>query len=39
MGREIVKVYRALWYPESDRYFHDYAQMTIDGRKQAKGAW
>jgi hypothetical protein len=35
-GAEIVKVYRALWYPESDRYFRDYAQMTIDGRKQAK---
>ncbi len=35
-GAEIVKVYRALWYPESDRYFRDYAQMTIDGRKRAK---
>lgn len=35
-GAEIVKVYRALWYPESYRYFQDYAQMTIDGRKRAK---
>ena len=35
-GAEIVTVYRALWYPESDRYFRDYAQMTIDGRKRAK---
>jgi len=35
-GAEIVTVYRALWYPESDRYFRDYAQMTIDGRKSAK---
>ena len=35
-GAEIVTVYRALWYPESDRYFQDYAQMTIDGRKAAK---
>ena len=35
-GAEIVTVYRALWYPESDRYFQDYAQMTIDGRKRAK---
>lgn len=35
-GAEIVAVYRALWYPESDRYFKDYAQMTIDGRKRAK---
>ena len=35
-GAEILIVYRALWYPESDRYFHDYAQMTIEGRKSAK---
>ena len=35
-GAEIVKVYRALWYPESDRYFREYAQMTLDGRKRAK---
>ena len=35
-GAEIITVYRALWYPESDRYFQDYAQMTIDGRKRAK---
>jgi hypothetical protein len=35
-GAEIITVYRALWYPESDRYFQDYAQMTIDGRKSAK---
>lgn len=35
-GADIVKVYRALWYPESDRYFREYAQMTIEGRKKAK---
>jgi len=35
-GAEILTVYRALWYPESERYFRDYAQMTIDGRKRAK---
>lgn len=35
-GLEIVEIYRALWYPESQNYFREYAQMTIDGRKAAK---
>lgn len=35
-GANIDKIYRALWYPESKNYFHDYAQMTMDGRKSAK---
>ena len=25
-GANIDKIYRALWYPESKNYFHDYAQ-------------
>ena len=35
-GAHIDKIYRALWYPESKNYFHDYAQMTIEGRKIAR---
>lgn len=35
-GAEIVTVYRALWYPESANYFGEYAQMTLEGRKEAK---
>lgn len=35
-GAQIEKIYRALWYPESKNYFRDYAQMTIDGRKNAR---
>lgn len=35
-GATIVEIHRALWYPESDYYFHDYAQMTLDGRAECK---
>ncbi len=35
-GLEIVKIYRALWYPESKNYFRDYARMTMEGRKEAR---
>lgn len=35
-GAELTEIYRALWYPESKRYFREYAQMTLDGRKVAR---
>lgn len=35
-GLEIVTIYRALWYPESEHYFTDFAQMTLDGRREAR---
>ncbi len=35
-GLHIDKIYKALWYPESDYYFKEFATMTINGRKEAK---
>lgn len=35
-GLEITSIKRALWYPESEYYFSDYAQMTLDGRKTSR---
>ena len=35
-GLEITSIRRALWYPESENYFREYAEMTIQGRKEAK---
>lgn len=35
-GAEITEYHSALFYPESDYYFSDYAKMTQEGRKEAK---
>lgn len=35
-GLQILKIHRALWYPETDKYFSEFAQMTLDGRAEAK---
>lgn len=37
-GMEIVKIKRALYYPETKQYFREYARMTLRGRKAAKKA-
>jgi len=35
-GAKITRVYRALHYPESQKYFTEFAEMTLEGRKQCK---
>lgn len=35
-GAEILDYHYAIHYPEKHPYFHDYAIMTIEGRKKAK---
>ena len=35
-GAKITCVYRALHYPESQKYFTEFASMTLEGRKQCK---
>lgn len=35
-GTKITRVHRALHYPESEKYFSEFAAMTLEGRKQCK---
>lgn len=35
-GAELSDIKNALYYPETDYYFRDFATMTLEGRKQAK---
>lgn len=35
-GAKITRVHRALHYPESQKYFSEFAAMTLEGRKQCK---
>ncbi len=35
-GAKITRVYRALHYPESQKYFTEFAEMTLEGRRQCK---
>lgn len=35
-GAKIRRIYRALHYPESQKYFTEFAEMTLEGRKQCK---
>ena len=35
-GAKITRIYRALHYPESQKYFTEFASMTLEGRKQCK---
>ena len=35
-GAKITRIYRALHYPESQKYFTEFAEMTLEGRKQCK---
>ena len=35
-GAEITRVHRALHYPESEKYFKEFAEMTLEGRAEAK---
>jgi len=35
-GAKITRIHRALHYPESQKYFTEFAEMTLEGRKQCK---
>ena len=35
-GAKITRVHRALHYPESEKYFTEFAEMTLEGRAEAK---
>lgn len=35
-GAKIRRIYRALHYPESQKYFTEFAEMTLEGRRQCK---
>ena len=35
-GAKIRHIYRALHYPECEKYFTEFASMTLEGRKQCK---
>ncbi|HUM43900.1 MAG TPA: DNA polymerase [Fervidobacterium sp.] len=35
-GAQIRRIHRALHYPESEKYFSEFAQMTLEGRRQCK---
>lgn len=35
-GAKITRIHKALHYPESEKYFSEFAAMTLEGRKQCK---
>ena len=35
-GAQIRRIHRALHYPEADKYFREFAVMTLEGRAEAK---
>lgn len=35
-GAQIRRIHRALHYPESEKYFSEFAAMTLEGRRQCK---
>ena len=37
-GAELVAIRKAVWYPKKVKYFHDYAEWTLEGRRLAKKA-